>query len=76
MADRVELKAEEMEKVVGGAFNYFEDENGEYRCLIDDVGLYHAKYTAKRAITKLILNNRGASVTEIVQLAIDAGELW
>ncbi len=75
MAERVELKPEEMDKVVGGAFNYFE-EDGQYYCLIDDVGLFKAKYSAKRQITQLILNNRGASLQEIVDLAIADGEIW
>lgn len=75
MAKRIELNAEEMDQVVGGAFNYFEDSDGAYKCLVDDVGLYYAKYSAKRQITILYLNNKDKSPAELVQMAIDAGEL-
>ena len=39
MAERIELKEENLEEVIGGAFNWYDDKNtGAERCYVDDVG--------------------------------------
>lgn len=75
MAERLELNDIELEKVVGGKFTYYEDDDGQYKCNVDNVGVFKATYNAKRTITQLYLNNKDKSPAELVEMAIAAGVL-
>ena len=75
MSERFELNEQELEEVVGGRFTYYEDDDGVYKCTVDDVGTFKATYNAKRTITQLYLKNKDKSPAELVELAIAAGVL-
>lgn len=42
---RVELNEEQLNDVVGGAFNYYTNSRGQSKCRVDDVGTYYVSST-------------------------------
>lgn len=73
---RVEINEQDLENVVGGAFNFRYNSKGKYICVVDDIGVYYAKETAKRQICIYDIQNPGLSEQELVDWAIDQGYLW
>ena len=76
MADRIELNGEELEEVVGGAFNFRYNSKGAYICKVDGVGTYYAKESAKRALAVYEIQNPGLSDAELVAWAVSQGYFW
>ena len=76
MAERFQLNEQDLEMGIGGAFNYWEDENGNMQCSIDNAGEYHAKDNAKDKISKYIITQKPTSLQQVVDWAVSEGYLW
>ena len=77
MAERVELNEADMMQVNGGAFRYKEDDNGDYLCKVDGIGIFYASENAKRKINNhWIETGCVMSDQELVDWALDEGYLW
>ena len=72
MAKRVQLNEEQVEKVVGGAFNFYTNKKGQQRCVVDDVGTY---YVTPNAMMWVIERTAGSddSSAVVTQEALDLG---
>lgn len=55
---RIELNEQNLEDVVGGAFNWFYDKEGSYRCRVDGVGEFTVTATAKDRYHALKLEHK------------------
>ena len=55
---RVELNEQDMEKIVGGAFNWYYDRQGAARCRVDGVGEYYVTSSAKDRYAALKLEHK------------------
>ena len=77
MADRIELNEQDLQDVVGGAFNFYTyKKTGEYLCYVDGIGTYKPTSSSSRAqIVVMCAQNDGLSQQELVDLAIANGYL-
>ena len=73
---RMELNEQDLEGIVGGAFNFWYNSKDEYVCKVDNVGSFYAKEGAKRAITLYDAHNPGLGDAALTQWALDNGWLW
>lgn len=82
---RIELNDQNLEEVVGGAFNissYTNDDGSEYlMCHVDGAGTYHCSADAKRKLCLYIVNyvkNNGAepSIQQVVDQGFALGVFW
>ena len=55
MADRVQLNNDDVEQVVGGAYNFYYDNDGAYCCYVDGIGNFKVKAEARDRLTALKL---------------------
>ena len=76
MADRVELNAENLESIVGGAFNYYYNDDGTMTCHVDNVGTYNCSSSAKDMISVYILQHDTCTLDEVVNYAVSQGLFW
>lgn len=76
MSNRVELKDEILENVVGGAFNYYTNADGSMNCRVDGAGTYNCSENAKRKISLYIMNNASCTLDDIVNYALSNGYFW
>lgn len=63
---RTELNEERLDEVVGGAFHYYTNSAGKFRCKVDNVGTYYAKSNAFGAIAA-----HASDVTLTAQQVVD-----
>jgi len=79
MAERVQLKDQDLEDVVGGAFVFYTSrDTGEQLCYVEGIGVYRPTDSmSKRNISIMCarLENNGKSQQELFQMAVDAGYL-
>ena len=71
---RVELNEQNLENVVGGAFNYFQ-RNGQTICKVDGVGAYYASPTAFGQIAAHAAADTSLTAQEVVDWAVANGYL-
>ena len=76
MAERYELNEQDLELVMGGAFRFKEDENGNMLCKVDNIGMYHATDNAKRKIAEYIATQEPETPQQVVDWAISQNYLW
>ena len=74
MANRVELKDADIEKVVGGAFNFYTKGDNE-KCYVDGLGTY---YVSDGAFEWVVNRTAGSDVSsaQVVKEAISLGYFW
>ena len=74
MAERVRLNNDDLQDVVGGAFNFYaKDNNG--MCYIDGVGTYYCSPEASSwVVTKM--TKAGTSPSDVVAEAVQQGLFW
>ena len=77
MADRMQLNENDLEDVVGGAFNFYTyKKTGEYLCYVDGIGTYKpTSSNSKNQIVKMCAQNPNLTQQELVDLAINNGYL-
>ena len=75
---RKELKEQDIEKVVGGAFNWYYDRDGAARCRVDGVGDYNVTHTAKDRYAALKLEHKldGWKGADYVAVLVDEGYFY
>lgn len=67
MADRIEINEERLDEVVGGAFNYYTNKQGQRRCFVDDLNTaYYVSADAFGAVAAY-----SSDVTKTVQEIVD-----
>lgn len=78
MADRIQINEEDIEQVVGGAFNFFTSKKtGEMKCYVDGIGTYTCpSSTAKDQLSVMCARNPGLSQQELLDRAIANGWLY
>ena len=76
MKERVELKEKDLENIVGGAFNYYYNDDGSMYCHIDNGGTYDCSADAKDKISVYILTHRGCTLDDVIDYALDNGLFW
>lgn len=80
MANRVELKEQELDSVIGGAFVYNTHTNAdgsEYMtCRVNEGNTYYCSENAKRKISLYIMNNDNVTVQDVVDYALETGVFW
>ncbi len=78
MTKRVELKEQDLENVVGGAFNFYYDANGAKRCDVDNVGDYACSADARDRLTALKIQHRADrwSAAQYTEALINEGYFW
>ena len=78
MADRIQLNEQEMDDVVGGAYNFYYDAQGAKRCDVDNVGDYRCDSEARDRLTALKLLHRGQGWTAqmYVDELVKEGHFW
>lgn len=76
MANRVELKEEFLDDIVGGAFHYNTMSDGSMTCRVDGAGLFHCSENAKRKISLYIMNNEDCTLNDVVNYALSNGYFW
>lgn len=75
MAKRVELNEMEVEKVVGGSFNFF-TRNGNNLCYVDDMNCtYYCTADAFQWVAEQT-SDPSVSYEEVVELALAEGKFW
>lgn len=75
---RVELNEHDMEQVVGGAFQFY-NEGNEGFCIVSDVsrpGEYHCLTTGVYSFMQMRAENPGLSADEYLDMALEKGILW
>lgn len=77
MGNRMELNEQDLEEVVGGAFNFYTyKKTGEYLCYVDGIGTYKATSSkSKTQVTKMCAQNNGLSQQELADMAVAKGYL-
>ena len=78
MAKRVELNAQDLESVVGGAFKFYNIGDEGY-CKVTEVqnaGTYRCKPGAIHDFLDMRAETPGLSGDEYLQMALDQGILW
>ena len=77
MEERKNLNEQDLEDVVGGAFKYKEDDEGNCRCKVDNIGIYNCVPNAKGRIMKYMAQYEfKKSAQEIVDWALSQGIFW
>ena len=83
MSGRVELKAADLEQVVGGQFHYNTLTNGdgsEYMtCRVDGdpgAGTYYCTDNAKNKISLYIMQNETCTLDDVINYALANGYFW
>lgn len=76
MAERIELNEEQLDDVVGGAFNFRYNSKGAYICKVDGVGTYYASENAKRQLAVYEIGHPGLSDADLVAWAVAQGLFW
>lgn len=73
---RVELNEKDIEDVVGGAYNFYYDQDGAKRCDVDGFGDYKCTADARDKLTALKLQHKGEGWTTAmyVQAMLDMGK--
>lgn len=69
------LNEQNLEDIVGGAYNFYYDENGVKCCQVDGVGTYQCTADAqdKLIFYKLQYKGQGLTAQDYVNLMINAG---
>ena len=73
---REELNINEMDQVSGGKFTFYDDENGQPKCKITDIGVFNTYPTGIFSYMTIRKNNPGLGDAEYYQLCKDAGIIW
>lgn len=75
MANRIQLNDQDVENVVGGAFNWYKDPTGAQRCRVDYVGDFAAAPNAMERFYELKLQHRYDkwSAAQYTQALVDEG---
>jgi len=73
---RVELNEENLENVVGGAFRFRYDANGNFLCKVDGIGIFNAKESAVFQINKYDIEHPELTPADLVAWAKSQGLLW
>lgn len=78
MANRIELKEQDLEKIVGGSYNFYYEDDGQMWCKVDGVGKYQCSADAMARLTKLKLEHKGEGLKayDYVQMLIQEGKFW
>lgn len=71
---RIELNEERLDEVVGGAFHYYTNSSGQFRCYVDDVGSFYAKSDAFGATASYAADTT-KTAQEVVDWAVANGYL-
>jgi len=71
---RIELNEEHLDEVVGGAFHYYTNSAGKFRCRVDNIDTYYAKSDAFGAISAYA-SDTSLTSQQIVDWAISNGYL-
>ena len=76
--DRIQLSEEDIENVVGGAFNFFYNDQGAYACYVDGVGRFECNSQARDRLTALKLQHKKDRWTaqQYVDVLIAEGVFW
>ena len=77
MADRIQLNEQDLQEVVGGAFNFFNNvHTGEPMCYADGIGMFKpTSENSKAQIIRMCAQNDGLSQQELVNMALANGYL-
>lgn len=75
---RVELNDQDLEDVVGGAFNWYYDPNGIRSCFVDGVGDFVCNAESRDRYTALKLQHKKDrwSAQQYVDVLVSEGLLW
>lgn len=73
MANRIELNEQDIGNVVGGAFTYKYDKQGNYKCKVDGGAVYYAREGAREAITKYDYSSDSLTSQDLVNWALQNG---
>lgn len=78
MANRKELNSQDLEMIVGGAFNWYYDEDGARHCSVDGVGDYKVTSSAKDRYTALKLQHKhdGWHASDYVDVLVSEGYFY
>lgn len=71
---RVELNGDNLEQIVGGAFHYYTNSAGKFRCRVDNIGTFYAKSDAFGAISAYA-SDITLSAQDVVDWALSEGYL-
>ena len=58
MAERVQLNEQDIENVVGGAFNWYTDNDGNVFCRVDGFRTYKATTSAQNKLMRLMVTHK------------------
>lgn len=65
-----------LDEVVGGAFRFYTDSDGNSKCKVDNYGVYDCGSNGFFQYIELKNANPGASGAELLDLCIQEGILW
>ena len=72
---RVELKEDNLDNVVGGAFNWYSEDDGSKFCHVDGVGTYKVTASAQSRWMILMLQHKldGWTAADFVNVLVSEG---
>lgn len=75
---RVELNEKQIEEVVGGAFNFYYDQQGAKGCFVDGVGNFYCNAEARDKLTLLKMQHKKDKWTAAQYVAelLAGGYFW
>ena len=75
MSKRIQLNNDEIEKIVGGAFNFYTSASGQPKCYIDDIGSYNCSGSAFSWFVERSAGSSDSAQT-ILNEGISLGYFW
>lgn len=76
MENRYELNEDDLDQVIGGAFNYYTNPDDTMYCVVDGAGTYNCTENAKDKISAYIVTHRGCTLQEVIDYALNKGYFW
>ena len=77
-SERIQLSEEELEDVVGGAFNFYYNDDGAYACYVDGIGRFQCNSRARDRYTALKLQHKKDRWTaqQYIDALVSEGLFW
>ena len=76
MTNRTELKEQDLENVIGGAFHYNTYDDGTMTCRVDDVDTFYCTANAESMISTYIVTHKGCTLDDVINYALLNKYFW